>query len=266
MSGSIGISPTLFIFVEENIRIQLIMHMKTLRRLFVVCLFALAASVSSLAQVGGDMDRARLRDLERQQQQRQYNDFMNKDFGKGSLSGFGMVEDYAPFEKACPVFVRGGASVGMSDGSAIGYNASIGVQFGGFKGLIFNPEIGIGSRFIDDRWGDMLNDYAVELSSLNLKVRPIQAGASFCLGPMAMSAYGGLYASYDLYNKADYRVIRGSAGKQPEYHPLDLGAGFALDFVFYRCDISFVFDFGFVPMFTDGPCWSECAFRLGFWL
>lgn len=265
MSGSIGISPTLFIFVEGKIRIQLIMHMKTLRRLFVVCLFALATSVSSLAQVGGDMDRARLRELERQQQ-RQYNDFMNKDFGKGSLSGFGMVGDYAPFEKACPVFVRGGVGVGMSDGSAIGYNASIGVQFGGFSGFIFNPEIGIGSRFIDDRWGDMLNDYAVELSSLNLKVRPIQAGASFCLGPAAMSAYGGLYASYDLSNEASYRAIRGSAGKQPEYHPLDLGAGFALDFVFYRFDVSFSFDFGFVPMFTDGPCWSEVAFKLGFWL
>lgn len=241
-----------------------------LRRLFIACLSALAFSVSSLAQVGGDMDRARLRELERQQAQRQYNDFMNKDFGKGSLAGFGSLEDYEPFEKSCPVFVRGGASLGISEGAAIGYNASIGVQFGGFKGFIFNPEVGIGSRFINDSYGDIFDEYSIELSSLNLKVRPVQAGYSFCFGPAAISMYGGLYASYDLFNKPNYRVIRPSTdtynGKVPEYHPMDLGASFAFDFVFYRFDLSFVFDFGFVPMFTNGPCWSEMGLRVGFWL
>ena len=93
-------------------------------KICIAIFFALTCSIPSFAQVGGDMDRARLRELERQQSQRQYNDFMNNDFGKGSFAGFGNMEDYAPFEKDCPIFIRGGVGLGFSDGAAMGYKIS----------------------------------------------------------------------------------------------------------------------------------------------
>ena len=237
-------------------------------KIYIAIFFALICSIQSFAQVGGDMDRARLRELERQQAQRQYNDFMNNDFGKGSFAGFGGMEDYAPFEKNCPIFIRGGVGLGLSDGAAIGYNASVGVQFGGFKGFIFNPEVGISSRFIDDSYGDVIDGYAIDLNSINLKVRPVQAGYSFAGGPLAIAIYAGLYGSYDVFTDASYKPIGSAAylSEEPQYHPLDLGASLGFDFVVYRVDLSIVFDFGMVPMYKEGPHWTEVQFRLGFFL
>ena len=234
----------------------------------IAIIFALTCSIQSFAQVGGDMDRARLRDLERQQAQRQYNDFMNNDFGKGSLKGFGAMEDYAGFDKDCPIFIRGGVGLGLSDGAAIGYNASVGIQLGGFSGFIFNPEVGIDSRFIDDSWGDVIDGYAMDLKSINLKVRPVQAGYSFAGGPLAIAVYAGLYGSYDVFTDASYKPIGSTAylSEEPQYRPLDLGASLGFDFVVYRVDLSIVFDFGLVPMYKEGPNWTAVQFRLGFFL
>ncbi len=238
-------------------------------KFYIAIIFALTCSIQSFAQVGGDMDRARLRDLERQQSQRQYNDFMNNDFGKGSFAGFGNMEDYAPFDKKCPIFIRGGVGLGFTDGAAIGYNASVGIQVGGFKGFIFNPEVGIDTRFIDDSWGDVIDGYAIDHKSVNLKVRPVQAGYSFAGGPLAIAVYAGLYGSYDVYTKALYKPIGSTAylKEEPQYRPLDLGASLGFDFVLYRVDLSIVFDFGLVPMYKDGgPNWTAVQFRLGFFL
>lgn len=246
--------------------------MKTKSIKFCIAIFfALTFSIQSFAQVGGDMDRARLRELERQQAQRQYNDFLNNDFGKGSLAGFGSMEDYAPFEKDCPIFFRGGVGLGLSDGAAMGYNASVGIQLGGFSGFIFNPEVGIDSRFIDDSYGDAVDGFAIDLKSINLKVRPIQAGFSFAGGPLAIAIYAGLYGSYDISTNASYKPIGSAAylSENPEslYRPLDLGASLGFDFVLYRVDLSILFDFGMVPMYNDcGPNWTAVQFRLGFFL
>lgn len=243
----------------------------TSEKICIAILFAFACSVQSFAQVGGDMDRARLRELERQQSQSQYNDWLNNDFGKGSLAGLGNLEDYAPFEKACPIFIRGGVGLGLSDGAAMGYNASVGIQLGGFKGFIFNPEVGISSRFIDDSWGDAVDGFATDLKSYNLKVRPVQAGYSFAGGPLAIAVYAGLYGSYDFFTDASYKPVGPSAylSEDPEsrYNPLDFGASLGFDFVIYRVDLSILFDFGMVPMYKDGgPNWTEVQFRLGFFL
>lgn len=240
-------------------------------KIIIAFLLVLSCSIQSFAQVGGDMDRARLRDLERQQAQQRYNDFLNNDFGKGSLIGFGSLEDYAGFEKDCPIFIRGGVGLGLSDGAAIGYNASVGIQLGGFSGFIFNPEVGVSSRFIDDSYGDVIDDFAINLKSFNLKVRPVQAGYSFAGGPLAIAVYAGLYGSYDVFTDASYKPIGPSAylSEDPgsQYRPLDLGASLGFDFVVYRVDLSIVFDFGMVPMYKNGgPNWTEVQFRLGFFL
>lgn len=235
----------------------------------IAIIFALTCSIQSFAQVGGDMDRARLRELERQQAQRQYNDFMNNDFGKGSFAGFGNMEDYAGFEKDCPIFIRGGVGLGFSDGAAMGYNASVGIQLGGFSGFIFNPEVGIDSRFIDDSYGDAVDGYAIDLKSFNLKVRPVQVGYSFAGGPLAIAVYAGLYGSYDVFTDSSYKPIGSAAylSEEPQYRPLDLGASLGFDFVLYRVDLSVVFDFGMVPMYKDGgPNWTAALFRIGFFL
>lgn len=240
-------------------------------KICIAIFFALACSIQSFAQVGGDMDRARQREIERQQAQRQYNDWLNNDFGKGSLAGFGGLEDYAPFDKDCPIFIRGGVGLGLSDGAAMGYNASVGIQLGGFSGFIFNPEVGIDSRFIDDSWGDAVDGFAIDMKSFNLKVRPIQAGYSFAGGPLAISIYAGLYGSYDISTDASSKPIGPSAylseAPESQYHPLDLGASLGFDIVVYRIDLSMVFDFGMVPMYKDGgPKWTAVQFRLGFFL
>lgn len=240
-------------------------------KFYIAIIFALTCSIQSFAQVGGDMDRARLRELERQQAQQQYNDWLNNDFGKGGFAGFGGMEDYAPFEKDCPIFIRGGVGLGFSDGAAMSYNASVGIQLGGFSGFIFNPEVGIDSRFIDDSYGDAVDGYAIDLKSFNLKVRPIQAGYSFAGGPLAISIYAGLYGSYDLFTDASYKPIGSSAylngGQDPQYRPLDLGASLGFDMVLYRVDLGIVFDFGLVPMYKDGgPNWTAAQFRIGFFL
>ena len=237
-------------------------------KILIALFFALACSIQSFAQVGGDMDRARLRELERQQAQQRYNDFLNNDFGKGGFNGFGGLEDYAPFEKDCPIFFRGGVGLGLSDGAAMGYNASVGIQLGGFSGFIFNPEVGIDSRFIDDSCGDVIDGYAIDLKSVNLKVRPVQVGYSFAGGPLAISMYAGLYGSYDVSTDASYKPNGPSAylSEEPQYRPLDLGASLGFDFVIYRVDMSIVFDFGMVPMYKDGPNWTAVQFRLGFFL
>lgn len=238
-------------------------------KICIAIFFALTCSIPSFAQVGGDMDRARLRELERQQSQRQYNDFMNNDFGKGSFAGFGNMEDYAPFEKDCPIFIRGGVGLGFSDGAAMGYNASVGIQLGGFSGFIFNPEVGIDSRFIDDSYGDAVDGFAIDLKSFNLKVRPVQVGYSFAGGPLAIAVYAGLYGSYDVFTDSSYKPIGSAAylSEEPQYRPLDLGASLGFDFVIYRVDLSVVFDFGMVPMYKDGgPNWTAALFRIGFFL
>lgn len=249
---------------------------KTFRRIIVAALSALVYSVSSSAQSytnWGDLERARAQQIQQQRERdaaREYNErLMRLNFGKG-----GPVVDYEKFETAkCPVFFRGGMTMGLSECATLGYNASVSLQMGGFRGFIFCPEIGIGTRNIDDTWGDVLEYMTTDLRTTNITVRPLQVGYSIYGGDQAVSFCGGLYASCDLSRTATYKPSSPSysyfEGSEPCYRPFDIGACFSVDMVvFKRVDFNMVFDFGTLSMFKHDQRyhWCDILFRLGFWI
>lgn len=252
------------------------MSPKSFRRLLGAALLSLIFSVSSFAQSytnWGDLERARAQQIQRQKE-------MDADRANNERRMWGYVNygrnvvDYAKFATAkCPIFIRGGMTMGLSQCATLGYNASVTFQMGGFRGFIFCPEIGIGTRNIDDTWGDVLEFMSMDLRTTNITVRPLQAGYSIYGGDQAVSFYGGLYASRDLGRRATYKPSKPEysyfEGSEPPYRPFDIGACLGFDMIVYqRVDFNVVFDFGVLPMFRDVAKyhWCDVLFRVGFWI
>lgn len=242
----------------------------------VAALFGLVCGVSSFAQSysnWGDLERARAQQIQRQREMERDREYNERAIAKGV--NYGNVVDYEKFETAkCPVFFRGGLTMGLSQCATLGYDASVGLQIGGFKGFIFCPEIGIGTRGIDDEWGDILECMTADIRTTNITVRPLQVGYSIFGGDQAVSAYGGLYASYVLGKNASYKPSKTEyyyfEGSEAPLRSFDLGASLCFDAVIYqRVDFSIVFDFSALSMFTHDVAnyhWCDVMFRVGFWL
>lgn len=238
--------------------------MKTVSGLFFAFILALVSTQLSAQDISNMSNWTTL-------EWQRYNDKLTKDMKKAADAA-SKADAFEPLLKPCSILIRGGVSNGMASCISGGANASAAMMIGGIYGFCFCPEVGIDARNIeDDGWTDtFVEGQTITLNSTNIKVRPLQLGYYFTAGPLSSGFYGGIYGSYDLRktlsNEPIFNYLHpGNNKPMKEYNPVDIGMHLGIDFFFWRLNLNFGFDKGFVPVFKDtGKCWNAFITRVGF--